>query len=387
MAKSKLQIEDGLEVEKKDVLNSEESNLSIVDNQTEEINLKLREFLKSDKRGIGQREINRKTIIPSGLDILDATIGGGIPTSLIQLVGNPGCGKSMLAAKFLSEGKKRFGNNFLSVYLDTENSITTERLSQLGITGCEIFNKNITVEKVLKCIQSLCSFKDSRKELKEIPSMIVWDSIANTSTEKGLETEDLNSAISERARVLSFNLSKACDLLGEYNITLIAVNQTRSVINIGPVRKQADLRFMSDKQVPGGSALQFNSIQLFELRSTTDIKDDYKFSGFRVELKSVKNKLFCSNIKVSLVYSFERGFSNFWSNYEFLKNYGRIDVGGGWVNMVGYARNKKFRQFETIKIYREDPEFKECFDSNLNELIKTEILDKYNSTDFSKIEP
>lgn len=326
-----------------------------------------------------------KTTIPTGIDVLDTVLGGGIATGFTQIVGPPGSGKSAIAAKILATGQRKFPGKFIGVYIDSEESTTESRLAQLGVIYPRIQPYvNVSIEKIFQIVEGICSFKENHPEVQDIPSVIVWDSIANTVTEAGLETDDPNSVTGQKARLLSHLLPKYIKEMNKYSVCLVAVNQLRDKIDMGIFKTPADLKFLGDKQIPGGKSILFNSIQLLFIRPSGDVKGEYGFMGIKVHCKMVKNKLFTPNIEIPLIFSFERGFSNFWSNYELLKTVKRIDA-GAWCTLGDYTA-KKFRQHQAIELYRTDPKFKEIFDSLVQEVLKTEYIDKFSNTASSVVE-
>jgi RecA/RadA recombinase len=333
-------------------------------------------FLKKEGKitpGIGIR-----TTIPTGIDIFDCVAGGGIVTGVSQIVGMPGSGKTALTARTLATCQRKWPGKFQSIYIDTEFSQTKERLEELGVIypSIEPYQAN-TVEKVFNIIEHICAFKANNPETLDIPYCIVWDSIANTKTEKSLLDESHHSTLGLRAAMLDFLIPKYAEKLNNYNISLLCVNQLRDKIEMGHTPSINDLRFLTDKKVPGGQSLSFNTIQLFYCRQTDKIKEDvYGFPAIKVAGRFIKNKLFTPNIDIEMVFTFRRGFSNFWTNYELLKKYKIISAAAGFVTMEGYSGNK-FRQKETINVYRNDAKFKEAWDNNVSELIQKEFLDKY----------
>jgi RecA/RadA recombinase len=235
----------------------------------------------------------------------------------------------------------------------------------------------MTVEKVFKFIEGLCLFKE-QKGIIDIPSIVVWDSIANTLSQKEREIEDVNQAIGYRGRLLSVLIPKYVAKLSMYNICLVAVNQLRDVIQIGPFAAAKDMKFMTTgKEMPGGNALKFNAFHLMEMKvkSVTN-KEKIGFDGFISEIKFVKNKLFPPNIKFDIVGNFVTGFDNFWTNYMFLVESGRLQT-GAWNTLVSYP-TKKFRTVQAFEMYNSDKEFKAIFDNEVRESIQKEIIDKYN---------
>ena len=319
-----------------------------------------------------------KTTIPTGIDLLDVLSGGGFATSLVQLVGPPGCGKTALACRVLATGQKKFAGKFMSAFLDSEESMTVDRLIQLGVSQPRIQpHSDMTVEKTFKMIEAMCVFKENNPAIHDVPSAIVWDSIANTMTEKGSISDDINTVLGEKARVLSHYLPKYVRKLNKYKICLVGINQLRDRIDMGQFSKAPDLKFLGDKNLPGGKSLLFNSVQLLLLRPGKAIGGDEGFgvNGFIVSCKFIKNKLFTPNIDFKLVFSFERGFSNFWTNFEMLKDTKRIRP-GAWCTLLSYP-SLKFRQKDSIKFYTEDPLFRAAFDADVKDALQTEYLDKY----------
>lgn len=324
-------------------------------------------------------EVELKRTIPTGIDLLDAVLGGGFAIGALSIiVGQPGSGKSMLAMQTLAEGQIQFNGQLIGGYLDSEESTTSVRLSNLGVRYPRIKPyPDITVEKVFKFLEGLCLFKE-KKKIIDTPSIVVWDSIANTLSEKEREAEDVNSVIGYKARMLSILIPKYVAKCGQHNISIIAVNQLRDVMNIGQFAPARDLKFMSaSKDMPGGNVLKFNAFHLLEMKVGTVLtQDKYGFDGVIAKTKCVKNKLFPPNIEIEILGSFTTGFSNFWTNYHFLSKTKRLNT-GAWNYLVSLP-DKKFRTKDAEKIYYDDKDFNVNFDKAVKEAIKIEIMDKYN---------
>ena len=166
-----------------------------------------------------------KQVIPVGIDVLDAILGGGFAVgSLNIIVGQPGSGKSMLAMQAQGNAQRIYRGKLLASYLDSEEATTTIRLANLGVRNPMIKPyTDITVEKVFRFIEGLCIFKHQKK-IVSVPSFIVWDSIANTLSIKEREAEDPNSVIGYKARLFSILIPKYVSKIGTYNICLVAVD-------------------------------------------------------------------------------------------------------------------------------------------------------------------
>lgn len=324
-------------------------------------------------------EVEMKKTVPTGFDILDAVLGGGFAIgALTIIVGQPGSGKSMLAMQALAEGQKQYNGQMIGGYLDSEESTTQVRLANLGVRYPKLKPySDITVEKVFKFLEGLCLFKEKKKSI-DIPSIVVWDSIANTLSIKEREAEDVNSVIGYKARMLSILIPKYVAKCGKHNVSIIAVNQLRDVMSIGQFAPAKDLKFMSaSKDMPGGNVLKFNAFHLLEMKVGTVLtQDKYGFDGVITRVKCVKNKLFAPNIEIELLGSFNTGFSNFWTNYHFLIK-SKLLNSGAWNYLVSYP-DKKFRTKDAETLYYKDEEFRKKYDEAVQIGIKAEIIDKYS---------
>ena len=330
-------------------------------------------------------DLGVKKTISTGIDLLDAILGGGFAVGAFSIiVGQPGSGKSMLAMQTMGQGQRQYNGKLLTAFLDSEEATTEIRLANLGVRYPKIKpHVDITVEKVFQFLEGLCIFKEERKII-DIPSVLVWDSIANTLSQKEREAEDVNSVIGYKARMLSILIPKYVARCAQHNICFLAVNQLRDVLSIGKFAPAKDLKLMSStKDMPGGNVLKFNAFQLVEMKiksiispKTTESSEKYGFEGIIVKLKCVKNKLFPPNIEIELVGSFVHGFSNFWTNYNFLKNSKRLNT-GSWNYLVSLP-DKKFRTKDAQTLYKTDIEFKEAFDNTVKESIQTDIIDKHS---------
>ncbi|MCK5018455.1 MAG: hypothetical protein KAS32_15455 [Candidatus Peribacteraceae bacterium] len=321
-----------------------------------------------------------KVMIPTRVQAFDTILGGGITPGLVQFVGNPGSGKTALACKIIASGQREWPGKFNAVFLDSEDSMTKERLQQLGVNNPPIEPiPALTVEKVFQVIEGMATYKEQHKDLINVPWVVVWDSIANTMTDAGMEADDMNQVMGQKARALSHYLPKYIPMMGKYNISLVAVNQLRDKIDLGIFKKAADLKYLADKNIPGGKSVLFNSTQLVYIQPVGDVKGEYGFMGTKVRAKTVKNKLFSPNVELDLIFSFERGFSSFWTNFELLKKVKRIKA-GSWCTLVSCPEAGKFRQVQALEFYKTKPEFKAAFDNDVAEVLNEEYIEKYKST-------
>ena len=341
-------------------------------NEIDELYNEFNDFL--EVKGELKAEIGDKVTVSTGLDVLDAILGGGFPVGALSIiVGNPGSGKSMLANQTMGAGQRQY-KGLLATLLDSEEATTSQRLSNLGVNNPKINPYlDVTVEKVFKMLEVMCLFKE-KKGIIDIPSILCWDSIANTSSQREREVEDLNQAIGFKARLLSFLLPKYIAKCSQYNIAFLAVNQMREQLAMGQFAPAKELRFLSTgKSLPGGQSLKFNAFTLLEMKAKGVLDPNkYGFDGILVSVTTVKNKLMPPNMNVELIGDFVRGFNNIRTNFHFLVQNKRLQS-GAWNFLKSYPE-KKFRTKDLETLYHEDVNFKEAYDASVNECIQTEII-------------
>ena len=354
--------------------------VSSMDNESHDLYMEFASFLE-DKAKIMQDD-GIKDVIPTGIDVLDAVMGGGFALGTMgTVIGPPGCGKSMICIQTMASAQRKYKEKVIVSMLDSEEATTTIRMSNLGVRHPKIKPYNdVTVEKVFKFLEGLCLYKEMKKIIDQ-PSIVLWDSIANTLSQKEREVEDVNSAIGYKARLLSLLIPKYVSKLAAYNICFLTVNQMRDSIKIGPYSAPKEMRFMSTgKSIPGGNTMKFNAFHLIEMKVTEAVDPKkYGFEGIKAVAWCVKNKLFSPNIPVKLVGNFITGFSNFWTSYEFLADIKRINT-GAWNVLVDYP-TMKFRTLDAENIYNTKIEFKEAFDNSVKEAIDIEIIKKHTIED------
>ena len=348
-----------------------------MDEKTKDLYMEFNSFLE-DKTEITS-DSGIKDTIPTGIEVLDAILGGGFAIgSMGVITGNPGSGKTMIAIQTMGVAQRKYNGNILCSMLDSEEATTTIRMSNLGVRLPKIKPyTDITVEKVFKFLEGLCLYKEM-KGIVDTPSIVVWDSVANTLSQREREVEDINQAIGYKGRLLSLLIPKYVSKLGKYNICLITINQLRDVIQIGNFTPAKELKYMTQgKTMPGGNSLKFNAFHLLEMKAKESAtRDKFGFDGYFAEISCVKNKLFPPNIKVSVAGNFVTGFSNFWTNYKFLTDNKRM-VTGAW-NYLADLPNVKIRTKDAEDTYNTNPTFKEAYDNAVKETIKTEIIEKFN---------
>jgi recombination protein RecA len=156
--------------------------------------------------------------------------GGGLPEGrIIEIYGKPSIGKSHIAAQ-ICRACQRMGG--IAVYIDTENAVNPENLRALGV---DVSKRFVYVET--GCVEDTFQVMDSiitktKAANKDVPVVIIWDSVAATPAKAELEAEYTQESIGLQARQLSKGFRKITQLIGNQNVTLVCLNQIRTKIGV-----------------------------------------------------------------------------------------------------------------------------------------------------------
>ena len=209
--------------------------------------------------------------------------GGGYPEGrIIEIAGPPSIGKSHLAYHTAANVQRLGG---LVIYIDTENATPLMKLQQMGINikrGFVYMDMHAT-EHVFKAIEETILKAKSLMGVKDVPVLVIWDSVAATSPLAELNGEYEDNTMGLQARVISKGMRKITGVIGQNNVTLLCLNQLRDAIGVTH----------GDPQItPGGKAIPFHSSLRIRLSSGTQVKDAKgNIIGIHVIMTIKKNKL------------------------------------------------------------------------------------------------
>jgi RecA/RadA recombinase len=378
-----------------------------------------------DKEEIG----SERRFIPSyssSLDVLDyrngkidkkgLTIGinGG---KIFTIVGKSGTGKSTLAIQIACAIADQFpmGN---VIHYDFERA--TNEIRILNLTGWDEekfkqkymhIQKNISAEKFYKGVKRIADIKKANKNLlmydtgvqdddgnpimEYSPTVVILDSLALMTPENIQEEEALTGGMSNTAiaKVNTSIFKRIMDCITDVNIILIVVNHINAKVEIGYSKTQSQINYLDqDETVPGGNAPLYLSDCFIKLISGKKFKPDEEFgiNGFQVTVKLIKSRSNTAGKTCELVFDQVNGFNNILSNYLLLKDNGLIGGGGKGFYIKGYE-DYKFTQKTIVNKYETDPEFRQIFDSVLQEQLvsfvpvarKNEFADEEESAELT----
>ena len=354
------------------VLNEEDN---VVEDMTNDL-------IKALNKEFGQRvaynlaEDEAPTIVKRWLDAgsiqlnyaLRNACGGGYPEGrIIEISGAPSIGKSHLAYHAAANTQKMGG---LVVYVDTENATPVSKLEAMGIDIRKrfVYCDSHCTEEVFSIIESTI-IKAKQILSKNVPILVVWDSIAATSPKAELDGEYEDNTIGLQARVISKGMRKITGVIGQNNVTLLCLNQLRTAI--GVMHGDPDV-------TPGGKSIPYHASIRIKLTSGTQVKDKAgNVIGIHVMCTIKKNKVAPPFKKCEFDIIFGKGIVE--DEYLFdqirshCKESGPVNRKGKTINVSGEGAWKEFTVVDnkTGEVLVE----KKFYKSEFGELLRD---DKYN---------
>ena len=209
-------------------------------------------------------------------------VDGGYPEGrIIEISGPPSSGKSHLAYHAAAVAQKTGG---LVVYVDTENATPVQKLADMGIDVKKrfVYCDSHMTEEVFSIIESTIT-KAKQIIEKNVPIVVIWDSVAATSPKAELDGEYEDNTIGLQARVISKGMRKITGVIGQNNVTLLCINQIRDKIGV---------MYGDPTTTPGGKAIPFHASVRISLSSGNPVKDkDGNIVGIHVICTIKKNKV------------------------------------------------------------------------------------------------
>jgi recombination protein RecA len=208
--------------------------------------------------------------------------GGGYPEGrIIEISGLPSCGKSHLAYHAAANVQALGG---LVVYIDTENATPVDKLAHMGVNVRNrfVYCDTHCTEEVFQIIESVI-LKAKAVANKNVPILVIWDSVAATSPKAELDGDYDQNTMGLQARVISKSLRKITGIIGQNNVLFMCLNQLREAIGV----------MHGDPYVtPGGKAIPFHASVRIRLGSGHPIKNKAgDIIGIHVTVNIKKNKV------------------------------------------------------------------------------------------------
>lgn len=153
--------------------------------------------------------------------------GGWAEGRIVEIQAQPGLGKSHLCFAAAHSVQQMGG---IVVYVDTENATNIDNLADLGIDISKrfVFVQSGCTEETLTIIES--TITKARSMTKDVPVIVIWDSVSQSSPKAELEGEYDQNTIGLQARVLSKGMRKIANVIANQKVLLMLVSQNRMKI-------------------------------------------------------------------------------------------------------------------------------------------------------------
>lgn len=348
-------------------------------------------FQKKMKEIVNVDALPEQLSIPTGNDLFDKIIGGGLLTGTFNMFTGPALsGKSTFVINIMSNFLKMFPNGYV-IYFDTEQATTDDRIRMLGVPFDEAKKENrifklsygCTVEEVFQSIQNFIELKEKFAIEKDdpsertVPSLIVWDSVDMSPTIKELEVDSSEKATGQKAKQIGFFMRKYTRDFRKYNILFITVNHiTKKLSMMGPYEPyDGAMASLGSFRLSGGKSIQYGPSTLCFLRGMENTKKRREIlekygieSGSIVEASTMKCKRFSCNITVELIFDSIYGFDNFITKVHNM-------IMSEWIRPNGRSYSfpddeEKYKLEDFRNLYMNDETFKNKFDKSWNDYIE-----------------
>ena len=296
-----------------------------------------RAFGKGSIMRLGQREVVKADVVPTGSISLDIALGiGGLPRGrVVEIYGPESSGKTTLALHALAEAQKLGGT---CAFIDAEHALDPIYANKLGVNTNELLlSQPDTGEQALEIADTLVR--------SAAIDVLVIDSVAALVPRSELEGEMGDHHVGLQARLMSQALRKLTASVSKSNTTIIFINQIR--IKIG-------VMFGNPETTTGGNALKFYSSVRLEIRRIGAIKDRDEVIGNQTRVKVVKNKLAPPFKMVEFDIIYGEGISKLGEILDLGVTGGIVEKSGSWFS---YNSERIGQGRENAKTYlRDNPE-------------------------------
>ena len=310
-----------------------------------------KDYGKGSIMKLGDDNIKKKHVIPTGSNSLNAALGvGGYPKGrIIEIYGPESSGKTTLAIHAIAEAQKTGG---IAAFIDAEHAFDRFYAASLGV---DIENLLISQpdngEQALEIADQLI-----RSAAVDI---VVVDSVAALTPKKEIEGDMGDNVVGLQARLMSQALRKLTSTVSKTNTTCIFINQLREKIGV---------MFGNPETTTGGNALKFYASVRLDIRRVTSIKDGDNVIGNQVRVKIVKNKVAPPFRKAEFEITFGEGISKVGEIVDLGVEYGIIQKSGSWFsyNETRLAQGRD----ATKQVIKDNPELAEEIEAKIMEAIK-----------------
>lgn len=233
-----------------------------------------KQFGKGSIMKLGDNEVQKIEVIPTGCLTLDYALGiGGIPRGrIIEIYGPESSGKTTVALHMIAEAQKKGGT---AAFIDAEHALDPIYAQKLGV---DIENLYVAQPDNGEQALDICDALVSRGAV----DIVVVDSVAALTPRAEIEGDMGDNHVGLQARLMSQALRKLTGMTNKSQACVIFINQLREKIGV---------MYGNPETTSGGKALKFYASIRLDVRKSEALKDGSDVIGNRTKVKVVKNKL------------------------------------------------------------------------------------------------
>lgn len=307
-----------------------------------------KEFGKGSIMKLGDNEIQKIDVIPTGCLTLDYALGiGGIPRGrIIEIYGPESSGKTTVALHMVAEAQKRGGT---AAFIDAEHALDPVYAKKLGV---DIENLYVSQPDNGEQALDICDALVSRGAV----DIVVIDSVSALTPKAEIEGDMGDNHVGLQARLMSQALRKLTGMTNKSQACVIFINQLREKIGV---------MYGSPETTSGGKALKFYASIRLDVRKSEAIKDGSDIVGNRTKVKVVKNKLAPPFKVAEFDIIFGEGISKAGTILDLAIQYDFIQKTGSW---FAYNGEKIGQGKENVKQFLKDhPEIYDELEQKIRE--------------------
>lgn len=284
---------------------------------------KLRKSIKNDMLQVDKSY----QFFLTGNPMLDAFIGsGGLPKYQLEYIwATNSVGKSTLAIQILASFQKQMENqDYIILYYDTEESVTYQRLQNLGVIASDnLFLVNPeSIEKAGDHIFN-ASIESNNADI-----FVIWDTIAQTPSEEENNAE-IKIGMSARALTKLFKRLKFSKL----KLTMFALNQFRDNVTGN--------KFAPQEPVVCNAVKHKSFLNLAAAKKKSELIE--KEIGFITTFKTNKSKIISPHRSMEFEATYIDGYDSPLTLINFYRRRKLVGKkGGGWFYFID-DKDKSYR--------------------------------------------
>lgn len=251
--------------------------------------------------------------LATGCVALDKILGGGLPVGrMTEVYGDTSTGKSLIAAQIAALAQQA---GWVVYYADTETAVSIPIMKDVGVNVDDlIYFAPDTMEEVFDAFQK--AMEERAKLGIDNGLLMIWDSVAASSTNREMEQEYGKAQMGSGANALSQGFRKITRMLSRNKCAMLLLNQTREKIGV---------MFGDSETTYGGKAVPFYASIRLRLKLGQKIKEGKRVIGLWTRADVVKNKVAQPFLKCELPIYFGHGIDDAEASLAYLKAAGLIE--------------------------------------------------------------